>query len=79
MADYSKVKTGEKLPGSYCPLCGGGLTKRTFNNAVWAVCPADSKTLKDAHTAYVISTTTTPTQHTPSAPVKETKGEIDNG
>ena len=79
MVDHSKIKMGDKLPGTYCPLCGSGLTKREFDGAIWAVCPADSKTLKDAHTAYVISTKATPTKSTSSVLPKETKGDIDNG
>ena len=79
MVDYSKTKMGEKLLGSYCPLCGSGLTKREFDGAVWAVCPADSKTLKDAHTAYVISTKATPVKSAPSALPKETKGDVNDG
>jgi hypothetical protein len=59
MGKFDKVKAGEKLPGTYCPVCGEvGLRKMTFGGVAWAVCPMDSgmnatvKKLKDAHTGY---------------------------
>ena len=55
-------KLGDKIPGTYCPLCGEiGLRELVVNGVTWAVCPMidgepQVKKLKDAHTAYVTST-----------------------
>ena len=57
-----EINVGDKIPGTYCPLCGEmGLRKMIFKGTTWAVCPMLNgepvvKKLKDAHTAYVIST-----------------------
>lgn len=62
MGKYDKIDVGEKLPGTYCPVCGeDGLRKMIFDNTEWAVCPiiegeSAVKKLKDAHTGYMIST-----------------------
>ena len=66
--DFDNIEDGGKLPGTYCPLCGEmGLRKMIFDGAVWAVCPMESgeavvTKLKDAHTAYVLSTIVPPKQ-----------------
>jgi hypothetical protein len=59
MGKYDKIKVGEKLPGTYCPVCQEiGLRKMVFNRVEWAICPMDSagnptvKKLKDAHTGW---------------------------
>ena len=60
------VKIGEKLPGTYCPLCGEmGLRKMVFSGVTWAVCPMVDgepivKKLQDAHTAYKLDVTVAP-------------------
>ncbi|MHA2135273.1 MAG: hypothetical protein ACW99J_15540 [Candidatus Thorarchaeota archaeon] len=57
-----EINVGDKIPGTYCPLCGEiGLQLMKFNRTTWAVCPMVDgepvvKKLKDAHTAYVIDT-----------------------
>ena len=90
MGKYDKIKIGEKLPGTYCPLCGEmGLRKMIFDNVVWAICPMIDgkpvvKKLKDAHTGYVISTSTVPAKPAVKAVLKveldEEKEEgVENG
>jgi len=65
------VKVGEKIPGTYCPLCVEiGLRKMVFSNVTWAVCPFNTDgepsvtRLKDAHTAYTLETRAIPTAPT---------------
>ena len=68
MGKYDKIDVGEKLPGTYCSICGEmGLRKMIFDNVIWAVCPMIDgepavKKLKDAHTGYVISARATSTK-----------------
>ncbi|KKL61868.1 hypothetical protein LCGC14_2191030 [marine sediment metagenome] len=55
-----EIKAGEKIPGTYCPLCGEiGLRRMNFKGIAWAVCPMNEgapvvSKLKDAHTAYIV-------------------------
>ena len=58
-----KVEVGEKIPGTYCPLCGEmGLRLMVFSKVTWAVCPMIDgepvvRKLGDAHTAFKINPT----------------------
>ena len=58
MGKFDKIKVGEKLPGTYCPVCGEvGLRKVKESGEEWAMCPMNSEMeatakLKDAHTGY---------------------------
>lgn len=85
MVLHEESEIGEKLPGTYCPLCGEvGLRKMVFDGAVWAVCPmVDGKPvvtkLEQAHTGYVLASAdapakapVTPAVEAPTAP-KESK------
>jgi len=52
---FKEDRMREKIPGTYCPLCGDiGLFKARIGNEVWAYCGNGAKGPKDAHTAYVI-------------------------
>jgi hypothetical protein len=65
---------GEKIPGTYCPLCGEiGLVAMEHGGAIWAICPMIDgepkvKAVKDAHTGYIVQT---------KAPAKATKAEAE--
>ena len=66
MGKFDKIKEGEKLPGTYCPVCGEvGLRKVKESGAEWAMCPMNSEMkatvkLKDAHTGYKLERTSAP-------------------
>ena len=74
-----EIRVGEKIPGTYCPLCGEiGLRKMQFDGVTWAVCPMVDgepvvKKLKDAHTAYIIDTKKTTGESKEPTPVVETE------
>jgi len=80
-ADVSKIKDGEKIPGTYCPLCGEiGLRKLTKGKTVWAWCPMNATGLDDCHTGYEIDSKPAPVPAPKPKPVlKETphSGDID--
>ncbi|MHA2062941.1 MAG: hypothetical protein ACXABY_01025 [Candidatus Thorarchaeota archaeon] len=65
------IKVGEKVPGTYCPLCAEiGLIKVMHEGAVWYICPMkDGEAVvdnpKDAHTGYVVSTKKAPRSRAP--------------
>jgi hypothetical protein len=60
--DMPEINLNEKIPGTYCPLCGErGLRKLVASGVTWAVCPMidgkpEVKKLEQAHTAYVLDT-----------------------
>ena len=80
MVSHEEYEIGDKLPGTYCPLCAEVLRKMVFDGSVWAVCPmVDGEPvvtkLEQAHTGYVIApaaTSVTPATKEPAAP-KENK------
>ena len=79
-----ETKEGEKIPGTYCPLCGEmGLRMMIFDGVAWAVCPMIDgkplvKELKDAHTGYVLGGQQAKPPATP-APKKPTTRDKDKG
>ena len=85
MGKYDDVNVGEKLPGTYCPVCGEmGLRKMIFDNVVWAVCPMIDgkpavKELKDAHTAYKISARPVTAKAKPAAKVEPKQEGVEDG
>lgn len=85
MGKYDKIDVGEKLPGTYCPICGEiGLRKMVFDNVVWAVCPMIAgepivKKLKDAHTGYIISAKTSKTKPKPKPETAINLDELTEG
>ena len=56
-----EIRLDEKLPGTYCPLCGEiGLRRAIVKGIHWAVCPMQDgeptvKKVAKAHTAYMLS------------------------
>ena len=87
-----EIKLGEKVPGSYCPLCGEiGLRELLVNGVTWAICPmvdgeAVCTDVKKSHTAYDIitgksagkSARKTAPVHTPKADIQEVPEETEN-
>ena len=72
MGKFDKINVGEKLPGTYCPVCGEvGLRKVKDGGDEWAMCPMDAEMnatveLKDAHTGFKLDPREKPT--VPAAP-----------
>lgn len=88
MGKFDRIKTGEKLPGTYCPVCGEvGLRKMKFSGVEWAMCPMDSEMnatvtkLADTHTGYRLDPKDAPAEEvvveTPKLKIKDTKGVDD--
>ncbi len=84
MGKFDKVKAGEKLPGTYCPVCGEvGLRKMTFNGVAWAMCPMDSEMnatinkLEDTHTGYRLGPAVSKPAPKPIQPEIEDEGDDD--
>ena len=85
MGKFDNIKVGEKLPGTYCPVCGEvGLRKMKFGSVVWAMCPMDSEMnatvtkLKDTHTGYRLDGETIPTVDVVRTPEPEIEIEIED-
>ena len=87
MGKYDTIKEGEKLPGTYCPVCGEiGLRKMIFEKIEWAICPMDSEMnatvtkVKDAHTGYQLEPKTVPVKTAGSTkPEIEDEEGVENG
>ena len=83
MGKFDKIKVGEKLPGTYCPVCGEvGLRKVKDGGDEWAMCPMNSEMeatvkLKDAHTGYKLDPTASAEKPAPKHVARDAKIEIE--